>query len=211
MGKLANGINSAFEGKVGSVVGSSWKGIPYIKSAYKKRTKKISEKELANRKKFGMAQYWLKPLLPFVREGFKGFSPTVEGYVAAKSYLLHNCFSGTPPDISIDPSLMKISYGDLPLPANIKVKQGKNGSLQFTWNKVVVAGTSAQDQVMMLAYDVDNKIAFYNLTGQFRSAGTDALQVDATRGRRYQLYLAFTAADRSRQSDSVYLGELKIG
>jgi hypothetical protein len=79
MGRLINGINGAFEGKVGSVVGSSWKGIPYIKSAYKKRTKKVSAKELANREKFAMAQDWLKPLLPFVREGYKGYSSTVEG------------------------------------------------------------------------------------------------------------------------------------
>ena len=63
MGKLINGIYGSFEGKVGTVVGSSWKGIPYIKSAYKQRTKKVSEKELANRNKFAMAQAWLKPLL----------------------------------------------------------------------------------------------------------------------------------------------------
>jgi hypothetical protein len=30
---------------------------------YKKRIKKVSEKELANRNKFAMAQAWLKPLL----------------------------------------------------------------------------------------------------------------------------------------------------
>lgn len=44
MGKLINGIYGLFEGKVGAVVGSSWKGIPYIKSAYKQRTKKVSER-----------------------------------------------------------------------------------------------------------------------------------------------------------------------
>src|SRR6478736_3248269 len=168
MGKLINGIYGSFEGKVGAVVGSSWKGIPYIKSAYKKRTKKVSEKELANRNKFAMAQAWLQPLLPFVREGFKGYSKTVEGYLAAKSYLLQHCFTGVTPNINIDASLMKVSYGDLPLAANIKVKQGKNGVLQFTWNKAAVKGTSGQDQVMLLAYDVDHKTAYYNLTGQFR-------------------------------------------
>ncbi len=210
MGKLINGVFSAFEGKVGPVVGSSWKGMPYIKSKYKKRTKKVSEKELANRNKFGMAQAWLKPLLPFVREGFKGYSETVEGYLAAKSWLLQNCFTGIAPSISIDPSLMMVSYGDLPLPANTKAKQGKNGSLQFSWNKAAVKGTSGQDQAMLLAYDVDNKIAYYNLTGQFRNIGSDVLMIDTTPGRTYQLYLAFTAADRSRQSNSIYLGEWKL-
>lgn len=210
MGKLINGIYGSFEGKVGVVVGSSWKGIPYIKSAYKPRTKKVSDKELANRDKFARAQAWLKPLLPFVRQGFKGYSKTVEGYLAAKSYLLQHCFTGTPPDIRIDPSLVMVSYGDLPLPAGIKVEKGKNGSPQFNWNKAAVEGTSGQDQVMLLAYDVDNKTAYYNLTGQFRSVGSDVLVIDHTPGRIYQLYLAFTAADRSRQSNSIYLGEWKV-
>lgn len=157
-----------------------------------------------------MAQAWLKPLLPFVREGFKGYSTTVEGYLAAKSYLLQNCFTDVAPNIQIDAALMKVSYGDLPLSANIKVKQAKNGSLQFNWNKAVVKGTSGQDQVMLLAYDVDHKMAYYNLTGQFRNVGSDVLIIDTTPGRSYQLYLAFTAADRSRQSNSVYLGEWRV-
>lgn len=210
MGKLINGIHGSFEGKVGAVVGSSWKGIPYIKSRHKKRTRKVSDKELANRDKFTMAQAWLKPLLPFVREGFKGYSKTVEGYLAAKSYLLHNCFTGIKPNISIDSSLMKVSYGDLPLPANIKVKKGKNNALQFTWSKAAVKDTSGLDQVMLLAYDVGNKMIYFTLTGQFRNVGSDVLMIDSTPGRSYQLYLAFTAADRSRQSNSVYLGEWKI-
>ena len=210
MGRLISGINGAFEGKVGNVVGSSWKGIPYIKSAYKKRTKKVSAKELANRKKFAMAQEWLKPLLPFVREGYKGFSPTVEGYLAAKSYLLHNCFTGIAPDWQIDPALMKVSYGNLPLPGDITVEQANTSTLQFNWNGSDVAGTSRQDQVMLLAYDLNNQTAFYNLTGQFRSTGTDKLAVNGSAGLSYQIYLAFTAADRSRQSESVYLGEWKM-
>jgi hypothetical protein len=210
MGKLINGIYGSFKGKVGPVVGSSWKGIPYIKAAYKKRTKKVSAKELANRSKFAMAQAWLSPLLPFVREGYKGYSKTMEGYSAAKSYLLKNCFTGIAPNLTIDPSLMKVSYGELPLSANVKVKAGKNGSLQFSWNKAAVKGTSGQDQAMLLAYDVDNKMAYYNLTGQFRNTGADVLLIDTTPGRSYQVYLAFIAADRTGQSDSVYLGELKV-
>jgi hypothetical protein len=40
IGERVNGINDTFEGNVGTMVGSSLKGIPFIKSAYRKRTKK---------------------------------------------------------------------------------------------------------------------------------------------------------------------------
>ena len=210
MGKLNSGLQGSFGGQVGKVVGSSWKGIPYIKSAYKSRTKKISKKEVANRNKFGMAQEWLKPLLPFVREGFKGYSETVEGYLAAKSWLLRNCFTGDGSNIRIDPALMKVSSGELLLPGDMTVGQTKAGHLQFTWDSTPIPETSGQDQAMLLAYDVENKVAWYTLTGQFRSVGSDTLEIDTKPGRTYQVYLAFTAADRTRQSDSAYLGELKL-
>src|SRR6266702_4053124 len=115
MGKYVPGTFGPVQGKVGNVIASSWKGVPYLKGLYKPRTKPPRENETANRNKFAMAQFWLKPVVKFVREGFKGYSPLSEGFVAAKSYLLKNAFEGVAPDISINPALMKVSFGDLPL------------------------------------------------------------------------------------------------
>jgi hypothetical protein len=85
MGRLISGINGPIQGKIGTVIGSSRNGVPYVKGPYKNRTLKVSVKELANRKKFAAAQYWLSPILNFVHEGFKGFSQRSQGFVAAKS------------------------------------------------------------------------------------------------------------------------------
>lgn len=89
MGRYKDGINGAFKGKVGSVVGCSWKGINYMRSLPKTRTSTVlSEAEQANRQKFTIAHAWLKPLKDVIRLGFKNYSPTIEGFLAAKSYLL---------------------------------------------------------------------------------------------------------------------------
>ena len=53
MGKLINGTYGSFGGKVELVTTFSRKGIAYVKSTYKERTKKVSEKELVNHNKFG--------------------------------------------------------------------------------------------------------------------------------------------------------------
>jgi hypothetical protein len=210
MGKLKNGINGSIEGKVGAVIGSSWKGIPYIKARYKKRTAKRGKGEKANQSKFGMAQLWLKPLLPFVRQGFKGYSPTVEGFIAAKSYMLLNAFEGPAQKPSINPALVKVSFGNLSLSDNITVEKNKTGQLIFSWDTSNVDDGSPADQVMLLAYDVDHAVAEFTITGQFRSTGSDTLQLDTKKGRTYHIYFAFTADDRSRQSDSVYLGTISM-
>ncbi len=210
MGQLISGINGYIRGKIGTVTGSSWKGKPYVKGPYRKRTAKAGNREAGNRNKFAEAQYWLKPLLKFVREGFKGYTERVEGFAAAKSHLLLNAFEGVQPDIYINPALAKVSFGNLPMSNNIAVAKTAAGQLEFTWDPAAVADGSAKDQLMMLAYDAEHAKAYFTTIGQFRKDGGDVLSTDPTAGRTYHIYCAFSAADRSRQSDSVYLGAVTM-
>lgn len=209
MGRLLGGVNGQIQGKVGTMIGSSRNGIPYVKGPYKNRTPTVSAKELLNRKKFATAQAWLAPILDFVRVGFKGYSQRLQGFIAAKSWLLKNSFTGQGEDLRIDPALVKVSSGDLPNPGNIAVEFTDTGNLKFTWNPVYV-DLRDKDQIMMLAYDVERSHALFITTGQLRSTGFDILDMSQPSDRNYHVYAAFIAADRSRQSDSVYLGEWKF-
>ena len=211
MGRLVNGINGPIVGKVGTVIGSSYKGVPYLKGPYKSRTPKISDTEKGNRSRFSMAQSWLKPLLEFVRVGFKGYGPVVEGFIAAKSHLMKNAMEGTGAGSIINPAKVKVSFGELPLPDNIAVKLIEGNKLEFMWDaKSIPHRFAAHDQVMLLAYDIKNKKAEWTTTGQFRNVGRDILELPEEKGRTYHVYLAFVAHDRSCQSGSVYLGEVTV-
>ena len=209
MARLPQSILGPIRGKIGPVIGSSWKGIPYLKAAHKTRTKSISDKEKANRQKFALAHTWLRPLLHFVRHGFKAYTPTVEGFVAAKSWLLKHAMEVTETGLRVNPSRMQVSHGDLPLPGNIAVELKAPGELQFSWDTAYVSDGNSCDQVMLLAYNVEKEQAFYVLTGEFRYKGADILKVPVGTGT-YELYLSFTAHDRSRQSHSVYLGQISL-
>jgi hypothetical protein len=121
--------------------------------------------------------------------------------------LLKNAFEGVQPGISINPALVKVSAGDLPLSDNIAVEKSGDDTIRFTWDPKT-KDTDSFDQVMMLAYDIEKGNALFRTTGQLRYTGEDALQV--YKGFTYHLYLAFNAADRSKQSDSVYLGEMEM-
>ncbi len=209
MATYTDGINGKFRGKVGTVIGSSWKGIPYMKSLHSKRTIPAHKDEQLNRNKFAMAHRWLQPVTDFVRAGYKGYTPTVEGFLAAKSYLLKNAFEGEGTDMVINPALMKVSYGDLPLPENITAAKTAPNELQVSWDGSKKSGPHARDQIMVLAYDIENGKANFNIIGQFRYVGIDTLYISpAIPERTYHIYAAFVAADRSRQSTSVYLGTI---
>jgi hypothetical protein len=206
MGKLTNGIYGPIRGKVGPVVGSSWKGEYYIKSRPRRRTKKRGAVEKINQGNFASVHYWLQPVIEFLRAGFKGYGPRVEGFNAAKSYALKHAFSGDAGNKLLDPALVQVSYGNLPLPSHISIAKSDDYTLQFTWDTSLSDGASAYDQAMLLAYDNKKKEQCMKLTGQFRSNGNDKLILPQTTGLNYHVYIAFTAHDRSRQSHSVYLG-----
>lgn len=211
MAKLIDGINGHIKGTVGSVVGSSWLGEPYIKAKYKPRTKNITEKEKGNRGKFAASQFWLQPILEFVREGFKDFAPRVRGFNAAKSYLSKNAFEGEGADVRINPALVKVSFGSLPLPNDIAVELVAGDKLQFSWDTSNAEGGSPDDQVMMMAYDIEGGNAYSTTTGQFRKTGSDMLQINPAKGKTYHIYCAFNGVDRQSRSDSVYMGTITTG
>lgn len=209
MARLLNNSTGQLSGKLGTLVGAIWNGIPYVRSLPRKRTGRISEKEKNNRERFAAAQYWLKPILYFVRIGFQNYSQTVVGFNAAKSWLMKNALEQNENGIIIHPSRMLVSYGDLPLPSNLRLGELNDGRLPVYWDVIEKDYYHGNDQCMLLAYDVENKVASYSVTGQFRHTGTDSLMIYPMKERTYHIYAAFISADRSRLSNSVYLGEVR--
>lgn len=206
MAKYLHGINGPFQGKVGTVTGCKWKSVDYMRITGYKRTKNISVEEQATRSRFTAAQYWLKPLKVFIREGFKGYKPRVEGFNAAKSYLMLHAMTG----VQVDPALVKVSYGDLPNASEIAVAM-EGEELVFTWGPSMVPDGDGRDQVMLLAYDVQEGFAYMNIAGAFRKTGREILNVGRQfPGTMLDIYVGFNAWNRTRQSTSEYLGLMEF-
>jgi len=204
MAKYRQGINGVFVGKVGTVVGCVWKGIPYMRAKGRPRTSEPSEKEETNRNKFKIAHAWLQPLLNFLRVGFAGYTATSEGYNAAKSYNLKNAVLQG----EVMPELVKVSYGDLPLSADISCELQEN-KLHFSWSPDYIPETSNKDQAMVLAYHPESRTMVYDVHGSFRNVGHHVMDTyKAFLGQTVHVYAAFISADRTRQSNSQYLGTI---
>lgn len=177
----------------------------------KKRTIPPTAGELANRKKWALSQQWLKPVQDFVRIGFKGYSPKSEGFIAAKSYILKNAITGEGETLAIDPARVKLSWGDLPLHNNLQMTGLKGKQIQFTWDPKFIDDISHEgDQIMMLAYNVEKDKVVDDLYGRARAHGSDMLNLNTSKTGTFHIYVAFVAHDRSRQSESVYMGTVEI-
>src|SRR5215213_5339922 len=152
MARLVDGPLGPIRGKVGTVIGSSWMGIPYIKSRGRKRIERRGPIEGHNQNNFALLHRWLRPVLPFLKQGFKGYAPRVQGFNAAKSYALKNAFVGEPGAKVFDPAKVQVSYGDLPLPSQLSFEK-ENDSLRFHWDPALPKAGHPCDQAMLLIYN----------------------------------------------------------
>jgi len=207
MAKYSNGINGAFSGGIGPVIGTSRNGVPYMKSKGNPRTAAATPAEQANRNKFKNAHAWIKPLLPVLRVGFKGYTETSYGFLAAKSYMLLHAME----DGQVIPERVKISHGDLPIAQDIAVHLTDDQKLHFSWSPVHAQHSNPKDQLMVLAYQPETATAIYEIHGAFRDTGMQVLDlINDFADQVIHVFAAFVAADRSRQSDSIYFGPIRV-
>lgn len=97
MARLPLGILGPVSGKVGNVVGGTWRGIDYLRAMPANVGNPRTEAQLNQRGRFVMMLRFLQPALEFVKVGFKPYAVKMSTYNAAMSYNLRNAMVGAFP------------------------------------------------------------------------------------------------------------------
>lgn len=209
MAIIKDGILGGFSGKVGTVVGVKKGNEYYMRSLPRKRTK-FTEKELINQAKFKLVQDYLKPIKGLLTVGYNGYFTKTGGYRAAIAYTRKHALVADDAGFYIDPALFRISGGDLEQAISPQVAV-ENTRLKFSWENA--AGTvNSADQLLVLVYDYQKHEALSVVfNGGYRSARSFSLDIPSEfSGKEVDIYIGFMAADRSKQSDSQYLGRVQL-
>lgn len=211
MGSIKQGILGGFSGKVGSVIGSNWKGISYMRSIALNVKDARSPKQLAQRWKFALAIAFLKPMKSFIDVGFKLYAVRQTAMNAALSYTLKNAIAGVAPDFGIDYSKVMVSRGGLELPLNVQMLNNE-GEVALSWvDNSGVGNASDTDFAMPLVYNANKCAAIYDMVSSCRGdEGVSLSYPSDWVGDTVHVYLAFVSDDASSVSDSVYVGEKVI-
>ena len=211
MGTSKKGILGNFYGKVGTVIGSKWKGIKYMRSLPDPSSQPPSQRQLDQREKFRQGSSFLQPLGPVIRVGFRTQQKNQTPANAALSDLLVNAMTGTAPDFVINYERLKIAKGNLTGARNAEA--ALNGELiEFTWSNNSGEGDAQSSDHVLLAAISDTAYPLYSV-GQFtRDAASGSLIVpEGVSGSIFHCYLAFAGTeDRFQVSNSIYLGEIEI-
>jgi hypothetical protein len=210
MARFKKGILGGFSGKVGNVVGGSWKGIDYMRSLSQRRKGNPTPAQQAQQAKFKLAVQFLQPFSAVLSIGFRDQAVAMTGPNSAMRLVMGNAILGDYPDYSIDYAKVLISRGDLPNAAEASVSAAGT-TLGFTWsdNSDGVRATPT-DQALLVVYCPELKQVEWRLNTAQRAGAGATLEVPAFAGMEVQVWLSFVRADGRKTANSRHLGAVNL-
>ena len=212
MGTIKKGILGGFSGKVGTVVGASWRGISYMRSLPQKVRNPRTAGQRSQRSKFTLALALLKPMTALLRIGWKLYAHRQSPFNAAMSYTLANAITGTYPNYQIDAGKVLISRGAL-TPAKVTAERESGAANQsfitFKWADNSGTGSAkATDLALITAIARgSSEMVITQIAQTPRTIEECSISIpEQWQGNEYDVYFGWVSEDGKEVSNSVYLG-----
>jgi len=212
MAKYKHGINGAFSGKVGTVIGKKCRGVDYMQSLPEKTKKEPTHPQLVQRMKFKVVKGFLDSMTELIAVTFRNLAGKATAHNIAFQYNCKNDVTGTYPDFSMDYKNALLSKGILYPAEQVTVQSAGAGKLRFEWNKdySLHRMASSSNRAILVAYCPETNHAVYHLKGSFRYKGKGLLNASLFTGMEVETWMAFITEDGSNVSDSCYVGRVRV-
>lgn len=210
MGRYKKGVLGPFRGKIGTVIGSIWNGITYMRSLPDVGEDNPTQAQLNIRFKLALVASFVKGLKKVINVGYQQFTKGITPMNAATSYHLKNAVTGTSTlNYAIDYEKVIFSVGDLLAPANSATAATAPAKVDFTWTNDAPADTTGgTDRATVVVYNPvkDKYVILANAAA--RSAQTFSLQLPLDfSGDTVHCLMAFVSVDGKEVSNSVYVSQ----
>ncbi|QNL52317.1 hypothetical protein H8S90_12530 [Olivibacter sp. SDN3] len=213
MGILNKGANGPFRGKTGSVIGSGWKKIDYIKGlprSYKNKGKPSVEQQF-QQQKFQLLNSFLSFITPVLKIGFQAFLSKATARNIAFQYNYEHAFiqdeTGEP---ALNYAALRLSHGSL-FSAGAENAEWVENSIRVSWDpKTYGISGALDDEAHMLCYFA-NANFFKSPENLVRRHHGEA-QIPDVSQEEFQsahIWLFFSDNQRKRVSSTVYLPTTK--
>ena len=211
MAKINNGILGGFSGKVGTVVGATWRDIDYMRAVAHPRRSPASSAELLQQAKMAIVSSFLRPLKSLLNIGFRDFARKKTGANAAQSYNMKNAVILKDNDVAILCSETLVCRGDLPNVKEAVAGPAEKGLVNFAWKDNTGLGkANAMDKAILVvvchAYDG----CIYTMEGGLRGDGAAVIPVSGYSGQEVQTWLSFLSKDGKDIAASIFTGQFVV-
>ncbi|AZI40012.1 hypothetical protein EIB75_09475 [Epilithonimonas vandammei] len=209
MATLSKGILGGFSGKVGPVVGATWRGMDVIRSRPKSSKRTPSEKQLEQQLKFKLAISFLQPIKN-IQSRFFGSGSGVKSRVnLAVSYTISEAIqmvAGLPELIY---NKVLITRGELTSFQNAVLTTQPGGVLHLEWEDNSTQGDAApKDQVSIVCYCAElNNWEIYEGIVMRSDLMADVTLPAYCLGKTMEVYAFLNNEKQTAASTSLYLGQ----
>lgn len=211
MGIIKKGILGGFSGAVGPIVGSSWKGISYMKSLPAKKLNTSSVAQIEQQLKFSLIIHFLQTFTALLELTFKSYANEMTAFNSVFSYNIKNAVTGISPDFVVDYPNALVSRGNLPNAIGPTATAGLGGTIVFAWADNSGTGNALPtDNAVLAIYCESMSNSIYTTGNTTRSELTETLDVAAFRGKVVQTWIAFISENGLEASNSFYTGQLTV-
>lgn len=211
MGVYKQGITGPFSGKVGSIIGSRWRKISYMRGIARKNHKPASPAQLLQRKKFQIMSDFLLGISPLFKRSYSQENTSRKSaYHIALSYHLKHAFTMRDGVPEIDFTKVILSRGNLPKPLDARAECTPDKKIMVTWSPLIrTSFVSPDDKAMIVIYNSRNKIFVLN-SKHYRKEGQALVGIiPLWQGHPLHIFIFFSS-DEGNYSPSHYLGVRKI-
>lgn len=196
MATFNQGIHGKFSGRVGNVVGSSWKGTGVMRIRPASVSNPRTPGQLNQRSRFGIIARFVQANRDLIKAGFRPWATGITTHNAAMSYNLTNALTGDYPDVSIDYSRIMLSRGSMAKVQNLSATFSAPDTLTLNWdNNTSDQNSQADNKLMVSLYDAETQAAIGYHAVAVRSAQTvDLLLPTDWAGKTVQVLAFFIAS-----------------
>jgi hypothetical protein len=212
MARYKNGINGSVSGKVGTVVGASWRGIDYVRSSGDTSKMKWSEAQVNQRILFALVMNWIRPMLSIINIGYQVFKKRKTPLNAAVGYHIKEAVTGDAPAYEIDFSKAIFSVGELLISLVREMVAMGDSVLHINWDNIAESiYSSGNDKATFIVYN-PAKAQFVNFVNEVKRNEQEVmLQLPGKfASDRVHVYMLYTSEKGDQVSTSQYLGEITV-
>ncbi|QZT38247.1 DUF6266 family protein [Halosquirtibacter xylanolyticus] len=196
MGSIRKGVLGGFMGKVGSVVGSKWKGTYLLRSLPEViKRKNISLKCLQQRARFTQTNRFISDARHLVRLGFRPVSKNRTTFNAA--YDANDTFFQFENDhVVADFPNLQLSKGGLSKLENVHLTLDETGVLQIRWGTVDIIQVDGEEcMVHLFVYrdDMQYSKSYIDLA-KASDMSAEVMLTDSMKGHKLHLYAFYCTA-----------------
>ncbi|MEJ7559340.1 MAG: DUF6266 family protein [Pedobacter sp.] len=213
MGKYKNGVNGAFSGKVGSVVGVTRAGVDYMRSVPDFRVDNPSEKQIRQRNVMAMISRWLRPLKSLIAIGFKVLSGSKTPLNEIFALISKEALIVDGNEVSIDYKKVVLSRGELLVSFVFEILSLIDSLLQIKWQNLNASIYNQGNDKATFVLNNPAKEKFVTFVGVAeREAEQAELKLPPEfSGDTVHCWMQYASAAGDKVSTSAYLGEIVVG